>query len=1037
MKRKQNEHKIFQSNAAQKRAIEFPVDRPLKVIAGAGTGKTEVLTRRFVHLVRRYKFQPQKILALTFTKKAAAEMQHRIVQSLITESLIDKGEAALLHWIGNFHSISLKLLKQNPLSVGLDPSFEIIDEIEQRILFNAVVDDFLDKRLPESMSCSFEELLVDDPESFADDLFAVISRIKSHFIGPEELRGRLSENLGNGYKSVSEILTETIDNEDLHKNTRRAAENRLGALEHELPVEKLLIQAVFSIYRAYQGRLSNRNLLDFNDLVFHAYKLAKADPELKNKFEYILVDEFQDTDRGQYLLLEALSHGLQNVTVVGDKKQLIYEWREAWLQNIETFPGETIPLEENYRSFGQILKASNEFIGRIMREEPALVPALMGGRGHAANPPVELIRAANREVEASFVAREIRRLIDQGHSPGEIVILSRTVLFSRLLEDALNREGVMYSAVGGCGFYDMQETKDISALLRVVCNPFDDANMVRVLQSEVIGLNDFSLHGICASRKGEVASIYEAIRGNGCCEIDSALAAKAKMLIQAVEELARIKWKLSLGEIFSEALKRVNYLKYLSSQEGLRGPRFSHVAFFYKMASQFEERHPRAGLEEFLEYLETSGAGALRSAPGDSASDKVQIMTIHQAKGLEFPIVFLAGVAPAVFPTYSRGGNIGYEQQFGIFAKKRSGKPFVRYELQIEKYLREKHFLEENRLMYVAMTRAKNCLYVTTHASDKENEQDFFQALEIFSKGNFSDVVSRTVEGTESLAEPKGHATIEKRTDKGVSFSEIMDATAAAIERLNVLDAIPKPAAASPILAYSKLALFRRCPKRFALQHLYKLSFLSEMEVEHDEVALDAGGRVLGNLLHQTLMYYHRLQKENKNPDALLIFEHLARREQCSRKIIESGRDMLRKYLKTDLSRITTLYEEKVFRWNITDGDFEFRVTGIIDRVHRQGEKLKIVDYKSGSVDDAHAFQLALYRMALENAMNERGILTSIFSLSSGKEAEYTFSDKQLEKVREEIIDCARRISRGDFPPCDNTQSSTECRKCEFSGFCS
>ncbi|RJP70934.1 MAG: hypothetical protein C4532_08355, partial [Candidatus Abyssobacteria bacterium SURF_17] len=504
----------FTPNDAQRKAIEFGMDHPLKVIAGAGTGKTAVLTQRFVHIVKSHRIPPYRILALTFTKKAAAEMQSRIAKALLENRLIRRSEVPLLLWVGNFHSICLRLLKLGALTVGLDPSFAVIEEAHQRLLLSEVVDDFLNKRLAtETDVDTFEDLMVDDPETFTQTMLAVVNQLKSRFITPEGLRQTVEPVVAQQYQVIREALSKTAVNEELHPSARKAAQKRLASLPAAQKHERLLLDAVYEICKAYKERLEAHDLVDFNDLIMYAYRLVRSDPHIKKRFQYVLVDEFQDTDYGQYQLLKELTDNLNNVTVVADAKQSIYEWRDARPENIEDFPGEVITLDENYRSYGEILDSANFLISQSMPAERPLRPATKGGRGRANTPQVTLFRADTREAEAHYVAGEICRLLAGGtYSPSEVTLLMRSVHASQPYEDALRTLGISYATVGGLGFYELAETKDMVAFLRAVSNPFDDLSLVRILQCPIVGLSDATLYAVCRRRSEAAPGIFDVLK---------------------------------------------------------------------------------------------------------------------------------------------------------------------------------------------------------------------------------------------------------------------------------------------------------------------------------------------------------------------------------------------------------------------------------------------------------------------------------------------------------------------------------------------
>ncbi|UCD58266.1 MAG: UvrD-helicase domain-containing protein, partial [Candidatus Hydrogenedentota bacterium] len=831
----------FSPNEAQRRAIAFPIDRPLKVVAGAGTGKTAVLTHRFIHIVERYRIPPHRILALTFTKKAAAEVQSRITKKLLQKGLINRSEVPLLLWIGNFHSVCLRLLKQSPFVVGLDPSFAIVEETEQRLLFAEVVDDFLNKRLnTDADADAFEALMIERVDEFVQSMLALVNRLKDNFIKVEDLKQTVEATLSKQYRTVERILNETVANEAIPRAARNAAQRRLESLAAARAHERLLKDAAYEIYRAYQDRLERQDLLDFSDLIFHTYRLAQIDPSVKRRFDYILVDEFQDTDHGQYRLLEALSEDFNNVTVVGDKKQSIYEWREARIENIDNFPGETILLGENYRSFGEILDSANFFISQSMPAEHPLTPAPSGGRGRADAARVSLFRADSRAAEAEYVAREIGRLIEiEGCEPGEIVVLMRSVHASRPYEDALRCNGIPHTTVGGCGFYDLSETKDLLALLRLISNPFDDVSMVRMLQSATVGLSDAALHEICKCRSGSESSLYDVLKNSKHLLEGFRPRTRERLqeLVSMVDELASTRWSLTTGELISEVLDKTRYLKYLSSLEGPRGPRFSNVALFYKMATLFEERHPSAALDEFLSYLDNAIAGGVGGTPGDPGADSVQLMTVHQAKGLEFRVVFAVNLGTGTFPLKFRAGDFGYDEKFGLFTRRLpQGGPTVRYEggygIGIEEHLRRRQYLEENRIMYVAMTRARDLLYLTTCTPKNGDSKDFFHLIEGFASGSGS----RCAEVTAPVSAPASLSGRESGVVAHMAVQDIKRLATKAVRRITQQTParIAPEASGTIVLSYSRLAVFRHCPMKYALRYLYGLP-LSPHEESQDE----------------------------------------------------------------------------------------------------------------------------------------------------------------------------------------------------------
>ena len=1026
-------------NRAQLAAIEFPIDRPLKVLAGAGTGKTAVLTQRFIHIVEKHDIRPSRILALTFTKKAAAEMRRRIIGGLLERGLMGRSEAPLLLWIGNFHSICLRLLRQYSLLAGLDPTFETINETEQRLLLADVAMDFLNEKIacargPEE----FEALMVERVDDFVDNVARVVNRLGADFVGDAIPARRLRALLEDQYRIIEAKLAETIGNEELHRNTRKAAERRLERLTPSRAHEMLLLDAVHLVGGEYRERLEESETLDFNDLITRACRLARTESSVRERFDYILVDEFQDTDGAQYKLLEALSRDMKNVTVVCDKKQSIYEWREARVENVDDFPGETISLDENYRSVGEILDSANRFVAQTMPDEKPLAPAAERGRGRAGKPQVKLYRASDREEEADYVACEIARLAGSGEfSPGDVAVLMRSVRHSRPFEDAFRKYGVPHTTLGGRGFNDLSETKDVLALLRLIDDPFDDVSMARILKSPIVGLGDVTLLALRQPREGGVRSFYDALCDSeavGGLEPD--LRDRLSVLVEAIETLANAKWSLTIGETISEALNRTGYLKYLACEEGVRGARFSNVSRFYKMATSFEERNPGAGIEEFLSYVEIAMEGDAGSTVAETVADAVRIMTVHQAKGLEFPVVFVVNLRNGAFPLKHRAGGFGYDERFGVYGNRHpGGDDLLRYEggygVSIKKALGKRRLLEENRIMYVAMTRAEKLLYLTSPKADADVKNDFFSQLEESAAGAGADSMEivGAYETSPSLTEVEGKA------DRIMSEREITEAASRAAERIGrTLPSETGAAKTAVKLSYSALALFRQCPMKYALRYVYRLP-LAPHEESREEAHAHIDAFTLGNLLHATLMHFHRGQRLAGGADAFEILRRLS--TSLPPAIHAAAKEMLGRYVGHPLASTPTLFEEKEFHWKISADALEIVLRGKVDRIHREGDSLKIVDYKTGEPHaEAHALQLGIYKMAVEAVLDEREIATSNFYLSTGREISFDYTPEDLRVIRDGIIRDANRIGQGSFEVSESEHPLRRCADCGYDAFC-
>jgi len=559
--------------------------------------------------------------------------------------------------------------------------------------------------------------------------------------------------------------------------------------------------------------------------------------------------------------------------------------------------------------------------------------------------------------------------------------------------------------------------------------------MARVLKSPIIGLSDATLLALRRPREGGVRSFYDALCDSeavGGLEPD--LCDRLSALVEAIETLANAKWSLTIGETISEALNRTGYLKYLACEEGVRGARFSNVSRFYKMATSFEERNPGAGIEEFLSYVEIAMEGDAGSTVAETVADAVRIMTVHQAKGLEFPVVFVVNLRNGAFPLKHRAGGFGYDERFGVYGNRHpGGDTILRYEggygVSIGKALGERRLLEENRIMYVAMTRAEKLLYLTTPKADAED--DFFAQLAEFAAGAGADSIEivDSYETSPSLLEVEGEA------ERVMSEREITLAASRAAERIGRALASESGAAKTAVkLSYSALALFRQCPMKYALRYVYPPP-LAPHEESQEEAHAHIDAFTLGNLLHATLMHFHRGQRSAGGADAFDILRRLA--ASLPPAIHVAAEEMLGRYMGHPLAAAPTLFEEKEFHWRIAADALEIVLRGKVDRIHREGDSLKIVDYKTGEPHaEAHALQLGIYKMAVEAVLDEREIATSNFYLSTGREISFDYTSEDLRAIRDGIIEDANRIARGSFEVSESEYPPRRCGDCGYGAFC-
>ncbi len=596
-------------NPAQREAV-LATEGPLLVVAGAGSGKTRVLTHRVAHLIAACGAKPQEILAITFTNKAAGEMRSRL------EGLL--GATARSIWILTFHAACGRILRREVQRLGYRSNFTIYDQADQVRLVKACLEE-----------------LERDPKRFVPrGIHSQISNAKNALVSPDEYTSRVSS---------------------------------------------FYDQTVAEVYQLYQRRLHASNALDFDDLIMLTVEVLERFPEAATRwrkaFRYVLVDEYQDTNHAQYRLLQLLAAEHRNVCAVGDPDQSIYAFRGADIRNVlefeRDFPGaRTIALEQNYRSTNSILRAANGVISNNReRKEKNLWSELGDGD------PARVLEVEDEHAEARFVASEVAGLIEEGFSGSEIAVFYRTNAQSRVLEDVLVRQGVPYQVIGGPRFYERAEIKDAMAYLQVIDNPVDAVSLLRIANRPRRGIGDTTLTRLQIWADANATSVFAAL-GNG------ELAGVAGASLRAVDSLQTLlqslqaqSQELSVPEIVQQVLDQSGYLDALEAERTIeaRG-RIENLQELVGVAQEYVERAEEPSLSGFLQEVSLT-------SDQDTLSEEeslVTLMTLHNAKGLEFGAVFLIGMEEGIFP-HSRS-------------------------------IEEQGVEEERRLAYVGMTRAKERL---------------------------------------------------------------------------------------------------------------------------------------------------------------------------------------------------------------------------------------------------------------------------------------------------------------------------------------
>jgi DNA helicase-2/ATP-dependent DNA helicase PcrA len=602
-------------NPAQREAV-LTTEGPVLVVAGAGSGKTRVLTHRIAHLVSACGVEPQEVLAITFTNKAAEEMKRRLERVL--------GDVMRRMWVMTFHAACGRILRREAARLAYRSNFTIYDQADQVRLVKMILE---------------EEGW--DPKRFVPrGIHAQISNAKNQLVGPDEYKSR---------------------------------------------VASFYDQTVADVYERYQKRLHASNAVDFDDLLMLTVEVLERFPDAQKRwqkaFRYVLVDEYQDTNHAQYRLLQLLAGKHGNVFAVGDPDQSIYAFRGADIRNILEFErdfggAQVVALEQNYRSTNAILRAANSLIAHNRERKPK---DLWSGLGEG--DPVRVIEVEDEHAEARFVAAEIADLVEVGYAGSEIAVFYRTNAQSRVVEDVLVRQEIPYQVIGGPRFYERAEVKDAIAYLQAIDNPYDAVSLSRIANRPRRGIGDTSLARLRSFADAQGISLWETLGRADEAGVGAA-PLKAIQRFQTLQEsLMAGALELPVPDLLEKVLERSGYLEALEAERTVEAQgRIENPMELVGVAREYQASAAEPNLSEFLQQI------SLFSDQDELSEEQslVRLMTLHNAKGLEFRAVFLIGMEEGVFP-HARS-------------------------------IEEQGLEEERRLAYVGITRAKERLTLT-HAA--------------------------------------------------------------------------------------------------------------------------------------------------------------------------------------------------------------------------------------------------------------------------------------------------------------------------------
>jgi len=593
--------KIDDLNKEQQNAV-LRTEGPLLILAGAGSGKTRVLTTKIAYLIEEIGISPYNILAITFTNKAAREMSERLYKMV--------GDKAKLAQVSTFHSFGVKILRENYDRLGYDKNFVILD---------------------------------------SDDSLSVIKKI-------------LKEN----------DLDPKVYNPNAIRNKISSCKNELmGPNDFEKYAVSDFDKIILMVFRRYEDTLKKNNSIDFDDLLILPIKLFREHPEVlqayQERFQYVLIDEYQDTNEAQYILSKMVSAKYKNICCVGDVDQSIYSFRGANYRNILNFEKDykdtaTIKLEQNYRSTTNILNAANDVIKNNKERKEK---NLWSNKG--AGEKITYYRAFNGIDEAQYVTREIKKLINNGIEYENIAILYRTNAQSHVMEEELLKNSIPYRIIGGVGFYSRKEIKDVMAYLRLIYNSKDNISLLRVINTPKRGIGNKTISNLIEKSNELGCSIYDAISSGKELEFK-----------KLIEDLKQASASLTLTELVDKILDVTGIKKEYEEDKTLESDiRLEYLEELKTVTRTFEERDGIVSIEDFL--LEVSLVSDVNEYKDDK--NRVSLMTVHSVKGLEFDYVFIIGLEEGIFP-------------------------------HVNSVMIESDLEEERRLCYVAITRAKEKLYI-------------------------------------------------------------------------------------------------------------------------------------------------------------------------------------------------------------------------------------------------------------------------------------------------------------------------------------
>lgn len=999
-------------NSEQTKAIRHDKG-PLLIVAGAGTGKTTVITERIRYLIQEKKVPPENILALTFTEKAAGEMLGRVDEAMP----LGYEEP----WLSTFHSFCDRILRLEALEIGLDPSFKILPSPEQWLLVR--------KHLFEFNLKHYRPL--GNPTKFISAILKLFSRAKDEIVDADEFLE---------YAKSNHVIPSTARDPDRTSKTQRDSSpeftpNEMNGAqndnidEHAEAEEKEKLLELANAYKKYQELLIQENAMDFGDLLLWTIKLFKTRPSIlkkyQNQFRHILVDEFQDTNYAQYEIIKLLAPPIiptqrnkvtrgknpmgskkpgPNLIVVGDDDQSIYRFRSAAVSNILDFKkdypdAETVVLTENYRSTQSILDSAYLM---IQNNNPDRLEVKTGvnkklkskrDKKTAIETPPRLIIGETSEEESDRVVKKILELSkERGFLYKDFAILARANNHLDPFVVSLKRNGIPYSLVGNRGLFDQAEIRSLMAFLKVLVNKNDNVSLYQLLTTPAFSLESNEVTQILTTAKLKKESLWETIE-NLADNSTEEFAKKCKEIVNQIEgSLKKITNRHVVSILYDFVVETGTINKLLKEETIESALKIKNINLFFDKVKKFEAETENPTVFEFVDYLEMLiDAGENPAQAEIEDIDTVKLLTAHSAKGLEFPVVFVVNMVSDRFPTRERGEPLSLPDDL------------------IKEPLPEgdAHLEEERRLFYVAVTRAKDLLHVT------------------YAK-NYGGVREKKMSGFVKELNPE-----EERNEEESQLSLLNFNLSGGKEKKPTKIHLPEETNTPKYVSYSQLETFETCPLKYYYRYILGLT------------GTPSHALTFGQTIHRTLRDFHQAEmfgKEYSLDNLLKIYQDHWIGEGYEdiehRKLrFKEGLEILKQYYE----RYKNLLNKPVFlekKFTVKTGNLF--LTGSIDRIdqNEMGE-YELIDYKTGEgkrkkqeIDKDE--QLTIYALAAKEVLKINPKSLSLYFIEQNEKVTTERSDEDLEKIKQKMIEVFSQIGQSTFP----AKVGLWCNFCEFNRIC-